>query len=248
MAENEKGKGLLGALQGAAGAVAKKAQGIKIPEIKLPEIKLPDIKIVNPFQKKADKEETPEPARMITSISIKSAIKIIYYMMAVDGTIYQDEEEKFDEIGKELDPDFQHNKDAIVRECQAQTGKLIDPEDYYAVLQEGVEDAIAVGVITKGAVIAPKILVWDLLTVAYSDGNYDENERKLLKYVVRKLDISKDVFLEMESSYLALVDLENELTWIKRTDRPYLTIEKMVNEINDRKTVIMESVRNLIAY
>jgi len=248
MAENENSKGLRGMLQGAAGAVAKKAQEIKIPEIKLPEIKLPDIKITNPFQKKAEKEETPQPVRKIISISVKSAIKIIYYMMAVDGTIYQDEEDKFDEIGKELDPDFQHNKDEIIRECQAQEGKLIDPEDHYAVLQEGVEEAIAIGVITKGAVIAPKILVWDLLAVAYSDGNYDENERKLLKYVVRKLDISKDVFLEMESSYLALLDLESFLAWIKTTDRPYLVIEKMVNEINDRKTVIMESVKDLIAY
>ena len=91
------------------------------------------------------------------------------------------------------------------------------------------------------------MLVWDLLTIAYSDESYDESERRLLKYIVRKLSIDKSVFLEMESSILTLMDLERELNWIKTTDRPYLTIENMVNELADRKNVIFESVKDLIA-
>lgn len=81
---------------------------------------------------------------------------------------------------------------------------------------------------------------------AYSDEKYDEAERKLLKYFVRKTNIDKSVFLEMESSILTLLDIEKELTWIKTTDRPYLTIETMVNELVDRKNVIFESVKELI--
>ena len=86
----------------------------------------------------------------------------------------------------------------------------------------------------------------DLLTVACSDEDYDESERKLLKYVVRKLNIDKAVFLEMESSILTLLDIEKELAWIKTTNKPYLTIEAMVNELVDRKNVIFESVKDLI--
>ena len=52
----------------------------------------------------------------------------------------------------------------------------------------------------------------------------------------------------MESSFLTLQDLENELSWIKTTNRPYLTIEAIVNEIADRKTAIFESVKDLIAF
>ena len=51
----------------------------------------------------------------------------------------------------------------------------------------------------------------------------------------------------MESSILTLMDLERELNWIKTTNRPYLTIENMVNELADRKNVIFESVKDLIA-
>ena len=68
-----------------------------------------------------------------------------------------------------------------------------------------------------------------------------------MKYIVRKLAIGKDVFLEMENSILTMMDLENELHWIKTTDRPYLTIEMMVNEIADRKNVIFESIKDLIS-
>ena len=91
-----------------------------------------------------------------------------------------------------------------------------------------------------------QLLVWDLLTIAYSDESYDETERKLLKYIVRKLQIDKAVFLEMESSILTILDIEKEIAWIKTTDRPYLTIEARVNELTKRQAVIFDSVKDLI--
>ena len=53
---------------------------------------------------------------------------------------------------------------------------------------------------TADTYITPKLLVWDLLTIAYSDESYDETERKLLKYIVRKLQIDKAVFLEWKAA------------------------------------------------
>lgn len=189
------------------------------------------------------KEEKPE----IRMISTQDAIKIIYYLMAADGEIFHSEEEKFDAIGADLDPDFADHKAQIVAECQSLMENVIDPEDYYDVLQDGVENALASSVMTEDAFITPKLLLWDMLTIAYSDESYDDTERRLIKYVVRKLNIDKAIFLEMESSILTLMDMEKELAWIKTTDRPYTTIETMVNEITKRKDVIFESVKNLIA-
>ena len=226
---------------------------IKVPEIKVPDIKAPEVKVPDQvkdlFKMKARKTGqagTDDPLE-IKAISTRNAIKVIYYLMAADGEIFHSEEEKFDAIGSELDPDFLDNKEQIVKECKEQTEKVIDPEDYYDVLQDGVELALISSIQTEDTFITPKLLVWDLLTVAYSDGNYDEVERRLLKYIVRKLNIDKAVFLEMESSILTLMDLGKELDWIKTTDRPYLTIESMVNEIAERKNVIFESVKDLIS-
>ena len=223
-----------------------------VKKVKVPEVDASKIKDV--FKKKettrsadAGDVEDKEDVIVIKAISTRNAIKIIYYLMAADGQIYHSEEEKFDAIGQELDPDFKENRDRIIKECQAQLDKVIDPDDYYDTLQDGIEDALLSSRQTADTFITPKLLVWDLLTVAYSDENYDEIERKLLKYIVRKTDIDKAVFLEMESSILTLMDIEKELEWIKTTDKPYLTIEAMVNELADRKNVIFESVKDLIS-
>ena len=250
MAENENSKdqGLFGAFQGLFDSVKAGVQGIKLPEVKMPEIKMPEVTIPGLFQHGKEKNGSDAAPEEITSVSIPSVIRIIYYMMHADGELRPEEEQKFDEICSELDPGFAEKKESLVSVCQAQMNKVIDPEDDYAVLQDGVEEAVAAGKNAKESALAPKVLVWDLLTLAYSDHDYDENERKLLKYIVRKLNLDKAVFLEMESSFLALRDLENELAWIKTTNRPYLTIENMVNEIADRKTAIFESVKDLIAF
>ena len=166
--------------------------------------------------------------------------------MAADGKIFHNEEEKFDAIGKELDPDFVDHKEQIVKECQVQLDKVIDTEDYFDALREGIEDALLYMKTTDDTFITPKLLVWDLLTVAYSDEEYNETERKLIKYIVRKTNIDKAIFLEMESSILTLIDIEKELDWIKTTNKQYLVIEAMVNELKDRRNVIFESVKDLI--
>lgn len=226
-----------------------------VKKVKLPEVDTEGIK--NIFKKKdaeqgSDSETTEEELKEAEVLSIKAiptrnAIKIFYYLMAADGEIFHSEEEKFDSIGQELDPNFAEHKEQIVNECQAQLDKVIDLEDYYDTLQDGIEDALTHMKVTDDSFITPKLLVWDMLTVAYSDEKYNEVEGKLLKYVVRKVNIDKAVFLEMESSILTLMDIEKELEWIKTTNKPYLTIEAMVNELNDRKSVIFESVKDLIA-
>ena len=229
-----------GVVKSASDSIRDAAKDIKVPEFNVDQI----------FKIKENKtEEQQEEANPldIKIISTKSALKIIYFLMAVDGKVYHSEEEKFNAIGAELDPDFADKKEKLITECQCQLDKVIEPEDYYDVVQDGVEDALRLSVRSTDSFITPKLLVWDLLTIAYSDESYDETERKLLKYIVRKLNIDKAVFLEMEHSFLTLMDLEKELSWIKTTDRPYLTIEGMVNEIADRKNVIFESIKDLIA-
>lgn len=249
------GKNMIDTAKVAAGTVKELAKDVKVPEINTEKIK-------GAFKKKDTAEQTgevkesvpeaqevpvePEHPLAVRKISTSNALKIIYFLMAADGEIFHSEEEKFDAIGKELTPDFSDKKARIIAECQKSLDKVIDPEDYYDALQDGVEDALLSSKETADAFITPKLLVWDLLTVAYSDESYNDVERRLLKYVVRKLDIDKAIFVEMESSMLTLMDIEKELNWIKTTNKPYLTIEAMVNELADRKNVVFESVKDLI--
>ena len=94
------GKGLFGAFQGVVDSVKSTVQDIKLPEVKMPEVKIPDIKIPNIFQGKKDEPESESlnvPADIV-SVSVQSAIRIIYFMMNVDGEISLEENQRFDEL------------------------------------------------------------------------------------------------------------------------------------------------------
>ncbi len=181
-----------------------------------------------------------------TEISPQNAVKVFYYLMAIDRKITPEEEEKFDLIGREMDPDFDAHRDELVKECKEQMEKIIDAEDYFDAVREGIDAALSEKQVSDNGFVTPKLLLWDLLTIAYGDDECGEEERKLLKYVVRKLDIAKDVFLEMESSILTVNDIEGEISWIKGTDRAYLTIEKQVQELEKRREDILFAVKALI--
>lgn len=246
---NNLGKMFNESLNNAVGPVKDMTSNIEIPDLKEMGNKATE-QVMSVFQKNpADSAKSAEASahQEITSISCKGALKAIYYLMAADGEIYHGEEEKFDEMGKEFLSDFENQKESIIAECQATLKSVIDPEDLFDVLRDGTDNALRDLPQPGELSISPKLLIWDLLTVAYSDGNYDENERRLLKYVVRKLNVDKAVFLEMESSILTLLDIVKEMEWIKTTDRPYLKIEETIKELEKRKTTLVNNVTTMIS-
>lgn len=200
------------------------------------------------IKQRLQKKDTPteRPERDFSSIPVKTALKVIYYLMAADGEIFHGEEEKFDAIGKELDPNFAQNKAAIVDECKAKLALVESTDEDYA---DALRSNVALAIFSDEAeepFIPSKLLIWDLLTVAYSDECFDKSEQSLIDYIVRILQLDKAVYLELQNSILTMFELKKELTWIKTTDRPYLKIELHVNEINNRKAAIMQSVLALI--
>ncbi len=209
-----------------------------------------DRKKAEKANKEADKKAAAEKAAIesigIKAIAPRSAIKVFYFLMSADGEIATEEEEKLDQIGRELDPGFDGYKDGVIGECKKQLEKIIDTGDFYDTLQDGVETALTEEQISIIGYLTPKLLLWDLMTIAYCDKEYNETERRLLKYIVRKLNIPKDVFLDMESTLATVNDIEREIAWIKTTDRPYLTIEKQIKELEKRRNDILHAVKALI--
>lgn len=199
--------------------------------------------------RKGDDNKSFEPLMLpdANRVSVRSALKIVYYLMAVDGTIYHGEEAQYDLIGRELDPGFVYNKGFIIGECAAQLSKATSMNDYYYVIANGVESALSAPHQANDTFISPKLLLWDLLTIAYSDGGYDAAEQRLIRHVVDKTGVDKAVFLEMESSLLTMMDIEKELAWIKSTNRPYDVTDSVVKELTKRKSAIYESIKDLIS-
>ena len=198
----------------------------------------PDREVRQQAEKSKRDESKPIPT--------PNALCIFYYLMCADGQITAEEEEKFDLLGAELDPSFAEHKSDSISVCQAQIDKSQDEDDRFDVLHEGVIKALSAAASSRDAHIIPRHLLLDLMAITYIDGQCNDKERRLMKAVVRELGIDRAVFIEMESSLLTLLDLEKETTWLKTTDRPYLVIEAMVNEIADRKGAIMQSVEALL--
>ncbi|MDO4650631.1 MAG: hypothetical protein Q4B26_18505, partial [Eubacteriales bacterium] len=133
-------------------------------------------------KKKSEKKENVADGT-VQVLSTESAIKIIYYLISADGEINESEMEKFNEICVNLDPKFDEYKDTLIASCKKELDKVIDDGDYYDVLQDAAENAIQKSRPRQDSFITPKLLLWDLLTIAYSDDNYNEAERKLMKYL-----------------------------------------------------------------
>lgn len=225
--------------------IQEKAKEVSDKAKELPEKAKDLTRKKEPVSEQASDQMKEEP--VIQALSTKSALKIIYYLMSADGDICHGEMEKFELIGQELDPNFKDNRESLEAGCMERIELAQRSADYLDEIKKQVESAINTSQQTADSYITPKLLIWDLLTIAYSDEKYDAAEKEIVRYIVDRLRIDETLFLEMGSSIATLLDLENELKWIKTTDRPYLTIEGMVNEIEDRKQAIFESVKDLIS-
>lgn len=242
MAKIDIGKTLKKTLNEAGNATKKVAETVRDTAKEIDKDKVKEI-----FKKKETKpKETPLLPVDVQKIPLYSALKIIYYLMSVDGRVSQEEKDKFDVLGNDFVNDFASLKEILVEECKVSVVNTIDAVDYYDVVQEAVEDLLLTPIKSEDVCVSPKFVLWNLLAFAYSDENYAEAERRLIKYFVRKLNIDKAIFLELESSLVTLMDLEKELAWIKTTDKPYLTIEAIVKELENRKRVIFESIKDII--
>ena len=176
----------------------------------------------------------------------KDVLKIYYYLIAVDGKVSPKEIEKFEEFGKEMDGSGEFkNKFEIITECQYQINKAFNARENYEVIQAGVRDAL-----TKSMdyllEFEKKQILWNLLTLAECDGTYSENEKKLIHFIRDKLGIEKTIYMEMENAIKAIISVKREIEWAKTTNKPYVEIEKLIRELNKRKTYILKSIQFLI--
>lgn len=179
-------------------------------------------------------------------IETRSAIKIFYYLLAIDGTIDEVELGHFRSIGMSIDPThFIEYSEELESECRR---TFINAEDdYYDLISEAVDESLTHEAKDDDQGITPRLLLWDLFAAAFSNKEYDESEKRLINHVARKVNVDKDVVLEMEQMMNTLTSIQNEIDWAQQTDRPYSEIRPIVEELEKRQNVITESAEYLIA-
>ena len=177
----------------------------------------------------------------------KSAVAVFYYLMSVDGQISQDELTCFDEIGNMLDAEaFPGYREEVIQSCETQLKNIIDEEDHYEVALEGVDQALAHRAEALEDGVPTRLLIWDMLVIAFSNLEYSQWERRLIKHVVRTQEPDKSVFLEMEQLMQTDAAIDRERRWIEKSDRPYAEVHPIVEELDKRRQNILACAQALI--
>jgi len=180
-------------------------------------------------------------------ISFENAMRIIYCLMAVDHTISEKEIVKFNEIGKQIDPLFGNYKDRLVAECQAEFDKATDDEDYYDVVHDYAGNVLRDSEHASEKVINGKTLYWNLLAAAYVDEGYSENEKRLIKYIARILEIDKTITVEMEGALKTLLAIEDDKYFLQESGRTYKEVQVHMEDLEERRTAILQGIFALVS-
>ena len=196
-----------------------------------------------PVQPSPEAKEEERP-----SVASRSALQVMYCLMAIDGQLHPAEEEKLDAIGRELLPDeYDRVRNSLFASCRSKIGTPTDAEESYDVISDCARDALDAPVLPHSPVLPSRLLIWNLLAIAESDNSYSRTEKRFIQSIARMLRIGHDVFLELESTMETLQDLEHELDTLKASDRPYAVVSPRIQEINTRISHVMASVEDLAA-
>jgi hypothetical protein len=176
----------------------------------------------------------------------RSVIKAFYYLMAVDGNVSDSELDKLNEIGIEIDSEHYNDyKESVISECLAHINTA-DDDEYYDVIQEGLDDTLLCIAEDKTQGVPLRLLVWDMLVMAFVNDEFALEERKLIKHVVRVTKMDKSIFLEMEHLLKTAVSVDKEKERISSSNKPYAEVRPIVEELEKRQRIIMESAMALI--
>ena len=181
-------------------------------------------------------------------IEKESAYKIFYFIMAADGTIGSEEIEKLAEIGLDM---FGENcadiDERLISECQTIIQEIaVDPNEIYDILSEQIDRELehTTEDIEKG--LPSRQLIWNALLLAYSDGEFDPMERRLLQHAIRRAGMDNSVYMEMEQYIRTAGQIEKELKIQSASMEPYALVRPVVDELETRLFNIKQAVTALI--
>ena len=193
---------------------------------------------------KAAKEALAEQKTKEITLAPSEALKIVYYMMAIDQEVTIDELETFQSIGNDMDPEFSNYKEELISECNSAIGDVLDENDHYDNIRDQIGNIV---LSSSGGTVRGKLLLWNLLAVGYSDTEYSDNEKRLAKSIARTMKIDGTVLMEMENTISTIRAIDEEEKFVKASDRRYTEVEPIVNELSDRKNAIMRGLYALLS-
>jgi len=176
------------------------------------------------------------------------AIQIYYYFLALDGKIEEAELSLFKDIAMSTDPDsFSTCGFELVSSCKANLMQVKSAEDLSTLVKNKIKEILQndYDEITEG--VSRRLLIWNLYAIALSDGQISNDEKEVIYGLGDILDIEESVLFEMEQLMLTDFEIETELSSLSVSTKPYVEVRPIVDELENRRTVIFNKAKALIA-
>lgn len=174
-------------------------------------------------------------------ITVVDSLQIIYAIMKADGELSQQEQNMFENIGKQIDETFIDDKTMIETVVGSHFKNDIDNDSYVVA---SINSAIINSKNKKERGIKPKHLLLNLLSMAFCDG-ISEKEAKAIRYFASELNID-DCIDEFSQSILALSEIENQQKFMTDSNRQYYLIKENLEQLQLRRDVISTNLQSLI--
>ena len=174
-------------------------------------------------------------------ITVVDSLQIIYAIMKADGELSQQEQNMFENIGKQIDETFIDDKTMIETVFGSHFKNDIDNDSYVVA---SINSAIINSKNKKERGIKPKHLLLNLLSMAFCDG-ISEKEAKAIRYFASELNID-DCIDEFSQSILALSEIENQQKFMTDSNRQYYLIKENLEQLQLRRDVISTNLQSLI--
>ena len=108
----------------------------------------------------------------------ESAIKTIYYLINIDGKAGEEERNQMMEIINLLAPDF--DPEYITKyfsECDEIIQAASEGDEWYEIIQEAIDRVIMYSSDEYELFVPTRMIVWNMLVLAYADSEYHPQEK-----------------------------------------------------------------------
>ena len=171
--------------------------------------------------------------------------KLYYLYMMADGKVSQEEKKIFQRICMEFEikADDRH---AIIKEYE----DLMEYEDlvFEAIEKLGGNTASYVSSTInrqwKAYVDAKRgaRMIWNLVNIGYADSVYSPAEKKIVNYLVEKLEVKPEVYKEFIDIADTMLALNKQRQWIQMAYTQENVIVKKENQIDQEMKLLADQV------
>ncbi|MCH4207776.1 MAG: TerB family tellurite resistance protein [Solobacterium sp.] len=250
---NEAGK-VTSTVSQSAGRIVETAKTVKPEDIKKNTEKMINDAGAAIAKHNAERKETQTQAKellnqkkdTVPALTVHHALQIVYLMMSADMAITPEEEQTFESIGKDLDPQYDSHHYEVIQECCDLTLDAVKSDNYIQSLCNIIAKDVEQSAKAVDAVINGKVMLWNLEAIAYADGVCSPEEQQIVRFTAEQLNVPQEILQEMEYSIRTILAVNREEQYLKDSNRTYTVVEPQVNELEVRKEKIMQGVHALL--